>query len=221
VELVALCGCGDINVSKLYSLCTAHSYCRQFAKVLNKISNIKFMLELKQYLYKPWEIQWVKVAIFQGNRHMNLFKLSALCTCRLYHHYVFLVLMPVTGQAEPSAIVRPAAISQWTTACRVVAQSVNQQRHHVPYISLSLIKHHTVRLHERLEVWFRTLFILGVKWGKIKLQGQGALSPGMTHRYQNCRGLGEPQNREGHFIEMSHAQTESNPSSSVAQYIAW
>ena len=27
MELVALCGCGDINVSKLYSLCTAHSYC--------------------------------------------------------------------------------------------------------------------------------------------------------------------------------------------------
>ena len=132
VELVALCGCGDINVSKLYSLRTAHSYCRHFAKVVNKISNIKVMLKAKQPLYKPWEIQRVKVPIFQGNRHMNLFKLSALCTCRLYPQFVFLVLMPVRGWADPSAIVRPAAISQWTTACRVVERSINQQRHHVP-----------------------------------------------------------------------------------------
>jgi len=53
VEFVALCGCGDINVSKLYSLCTAHSYCRHFAKVVNKMSNIKIMLKAKQSLYKP------------------------------------------------------------------------------------------------------------------------------------------------------------------------
>jgi len=31
VEFVALCGCSDINVSNLYTLCTAHIYVRYIA----------------------------------------------------------------------------------------------------------------------------------------------------------------------------------------------
>jgi hypothetical protein len=34
VEFVALCGCSDTNVSKLYRLCAAHSYVRYTAKVV-------------------------------------------------------------------------------------------------------------------------------------------------------------------------------------------
>ena len=37
MEFVALYGCSDINVSKLYRLCTAHSYCRHIAQPANKI----------------------------------------------------------------------------------------------------------------------------------------------------------------------------------------
>ena len=37
MEFVALCGCSDINVSNLYTLCTAHSYVRCIALTANKI----------------------------------------------------------------------------------------------------------------------------------------------------------------------------------------
>jgi len=34
VEFVALCGCSDMNVYKLYRLCAAHSCVRYIAKVV-------------------------------------------------------------------------------------------------------------------------------------------------------------------------------------------
>ena len=37
MEFVALCNCSDIDVSKLYRLCTAHSDVRYIVQTANKI----------------------------------------------------------------------------------------------------------------------------------------------------------------------------------------
>jgi len=84
VEFVALCSCSDINVSKLCRLCTGHSYLRYIAKPVNEIANFKDTMKVNQSLYRPWGFHDVEVPRLQGNRHMNVVRLSALRIYRLY-----------------------------------------------------------------------------------------------------------------------------------------
>jgi len=71
-------------------------------------SNVK----VKQTLCRPWGHQEVEGPRFQGNWHVKVVRLSALCTGHLYPPEIFLVLISVRGSVDPRAIVWPERLCQ-------------------------------------------------------------------------------------------------------------
>jgi hypothetical protein len=55
----------------------------------------------------------LRVPEFLDNQHMNVARLSAVCTGRLYPQGKFQVLIPVRGCVDPRVIVWPRGLSQW------------------------------------------------------------------------------------------------------------
>ena len=93
-------------------------------------------INLFMSLDRPSRFQGVETPRFQDNRHMEVVKLSALRTVRLYHQGIFLVLVSVRRW------VRPVELSQWRipmiplaiklASFQLVTQWLNQMRHRVP-----------------------------------------------------------------------------------------
>jgi hypothetical protein len=93
----------------------------------------KVKVKVKQSLYRPRGFV-NKAPRFQDNCHMNVVRLSALRTGRLYHEGLSLVLISVGGWVDLGAIARPEGMAPSglePTIFRLVAQCLNKLRHRV------------------------------------------------------------------------------------------
>jgi hypothetical protein len=96
-------------------------------------------------LDRPSALQEFETLRLQDDQHMKVVRMSALHTSCLYPQEVSLVLISVTGQVDPRAILQPEGLSQWKTlmtpsgieptTLRPVAQCLKKARHRVPQIS--------------------------------------------------------------------------------------
>jgi hypothetical protein len=99
--------------------------------------------KVKQSLYRPLGSQDVEAPRFKDSQHMVV-GLAALLTSRLEYppKEIFLVLISVKGCVDPRVTVWPEGLCQWkipmtpsgteATTFRLVAQCLNQLRHHMP-----------------------------------------------------------------------------------------
>jgi hypothetical protein len=66
------------------------------------------LLKVKQSHYRPRQacrFQEFEAPRFQDNRHINVVRLSAIRTDRLYPLEIFLVFIPVRGRVDPRTTV--------------------------------------------------------------------------------------------------------------------
>ena len=117
------------------------------------LMSVLISIKVKQSQYRPWGFQEVEARRFQDNRHMQVVRLLALCTGRLYPQEIFLILISVGGWVNPRAIVQPEGLCQWKipitplgielTIFWLVAQCFNQL-HHCVSLALTCSKLHNI-----------------------------------------------------------------------------
>jgi hypothetical protein len=110
-------------------------------------------------LNRPRGLQEGENPRFQDNCHKKAVRLSAQCTGHLYPPEICLLLISVRGWVDLRATVWPEGLCQWKilmtppgiepTTYRLVAQCLNQLRHHVPlYVKGTLPKGKNLKMHK-------------------------------------------------------------------------
>jgi hypothetical protein len=104
-----------LKVIKLWQTCNKYAVrlCCVSMVIKIQINIVKYKVIRVPTSCRPWGLREVEAPRFVDNWQMNLLRVSALWSGRLYPQKIFLVLISVRGWVDPTAIIRPEGFCKW------------------------------------------------------------------------------------------------------------